>query len=92
VDNFALVAAARKHYRDLLEILDDRHGQEATLITSQLPVRRWHEIINDAIVADAILDRLAHNAWRLDAALRVSFQDLSVLELTVPDTTIKFGP
>jgi len=43
------------------EILDDRHGQEATLIASQFPVSQRHEIINDATVADAILDRLAHN-------------------------------
>jgi DNA replication protein DnaC len=40
----------------MLEILDDRHGQEATLITSQLPMSQWREIINDATVADAILD------------------------------------
>jgi DNA replication protein DnaC len=49
----------------LLEILDDRHGQSATLITSQFPVSQWHELINDAAVADAVLDRLVHNAYRL---------------------------
>ena len=52
--------------RDLLEILDDRQGQGATLITSQFPVSQWHEIIADATVADAILDRLVHNAYRLE--------------------------
>jgi len=49
----------------LLEVLDDRQGQGATLITSQLPVEEWHQIIGDATVADAIMDRLAHNAYRL---------------------------
>ena len=55
-----------KQYRDLLEILDDRQGLGATLITSQFPVDQWHGVINDATVADAILDRLVHNAYRLD--------------------------
>jgi DNA replication protein DnaC len=66
IDDFGLVAATGKQYRDLLEILDDRHGQGATLITSQFPVSQWHELINDATVADAILDRLVHNAYRLE--------------------------
>lgn len=55
IDDFGLVAVTSKQYRDLLEILDDRHGQGATLITSQFPVSQWHELINDATMADAIL-------------------------------------
>jgi DNA replication protein DnaC len=66
VDDFGLVAATGKQYRDLLEILDDRHGRGATLVTSQFPVKQWHELIGDATVADAILDRLVHNAYRLE--------------------------
>ena len=66
IDDFGLVSATGKQYRDLLEILDDRYGQGATLITSQFPVDQWHELINDATVADAILDRLVHNAYRLE--------------------------
>jgi DNA replication protein DnaC len=66
IDDFGLAAVAPKQYRDLLEILDDRHGQGATVITSQFPVNQWHELINDATVADAILDRLVHNAYRLE--------------------------
>lgn len=66
IDDFGLAAVAGKQYRDLLEILDDRHGLGATLITSQFPVDQWHGVINDATVADAILDRLVHNAYRLD--------------------------
>jgi DNA replication protein DnaC len=65
-DEFGLVVAVGKQYRDLLEILDDRHGRSATLITSQIPVSQWHELINGAPVADAILDRLVHNAYWLE--------------------------
>ncbi|GFE77677.1 IS21-like element helper ATPase IstB [Novosphingobium sp. TCA1] len=54
---------ARHH---LLEILEDRYGQRSTLVTSQLPVARWHQTINDPTYADAILDRLVHNANRLE--------------------------
>lgn len=58
----SLDAAAR---RDLLELLDDRHGQRSTLVTSQLPVDHWHEVIGDPTLADAILDRLVHSAYRI---------------------------
>lgn len=66
IDDFGLAAAVGKQYRDLLEILDDRHGVGGTLVTSQFPVNQWHEIIADATVADAILDRLVHNAYRIE--------------------------
>lgn len=58
----SLDASAR---RDLLELLDDRHGQRSTLVTSQLPVDHWHEVIGDPTLADAILDRLVHSAYRV---------------------------
>jgi DNA replication protein DnaC len=51
---------------DLLEILEERYGRRSTVITSQLPVDRWHEIIRDPTYADAILDRLVHNAHRVE--------------------------
>src|SRR3546814_6304167 len=57
-----LNANARHH---LLEILEDRYGNRSTLVTSQLPVTKWHELIGDATYADAILDRLVHNAHRV---------------------------
>lgn len=66
IDDFGLVSASGKLYRQFLEIIDDRHGCGATLITSQFPVAQWHDIIGDATVADAILDRLVHNAYRLE--------------------------
>jgi DNA replication protein DnaC len=65
IDDFGVASVTGKQYRDLLEILDDRHGLGSTLITSQFPVEEWHGVINDATVADAILDRLVHNAYRL---------------------------
>ena len=49
----------------VLEILEDRHGRGSTMVTSQLPVEHWHEIVGDPTIADAILDRLVHNAHRL---------------------------
>ena len=54
---------AERH--DLLEILDDRYGNRSTIITSQLPVAKWHDYLGDPTVADAICDRLLHNAHRL---------------------------
>ncbi len=66
IDDLGIASVPSKAYRDLLEVLDDRQGQGATIITSQFPVKEWHELIGDATVADAILDRLVHNAYRLE--------------------------
>jgi DNA replication protein DnaC len=52
--------------RDLMEIIEERHGRAATLVTSQLPVKAWHDLIGEPTFADAILDRLVHNAYRLE--------------------------
>jgi DNA replication protein DnaC len=51
--------------RDLLEILDDRYATHATVVTSQLDVEHWHQALGDPTLAEAILDRLVHNAHRL---------------------------
>ena len=66
IDDLGIASVVGKQYRDLLEILDDRQGQGATLITSQFPVEQWHQVIADPTVADAILDRLVHNAYRIE--------------------------
>ena len=50
----------------LLEIIEDRHGRKSTIISSQLPVAKWYEVIGDSTVADAILDRMVHAAHRLE--------------------------
>jgi DNA replication protein DnaC len=66
VDDLGIASVPGKLYREFLEMLDDRQGQGATLITSQFPISQWHEIIADPTVADAILDRLVHNAYRIE--------------------------
>jgi len=66
LDDWGLVTLTADHRRDLLEILDDRHGKKSTIVTSQLPIKLWHESINDGTLADAILDRLIHNAHRIE--------------------------
>jgi DNA replication protein DnaC len=66
IDDLGLAPAKTKPYRDLLEVVDDRIGRGATLLTSQYPVAQWHEVIGDPTVADALLDRLVHNAYRLE--------------------------
>ena len=63
--DFAVCAQTLEDVRDLLEILDDRYDRRSTLITSQLPVDQWHAYLGDRTVADAILDRLIHNAYRI---------------------------
>jgi DNA replication protein DnaC len=65
LDDFGLAPLADQTVRDLLEILDDRYDRRSTLITSQLPVDQWHAYLGDRTVADAILDRLIHNAYRI---------------------------
>jgi DNA replication protein DnaC len=65
LDDWGLSVLTAAERRDLLEILEDRHGRASTIVTSQLPVDAWHEVIGDPTLADAILDRLVHNAHRL---------------------------
>jgi DNA replication protein DnaC len=66
LDDWGLAPLSAEHRRDLLELLDDCHGQRSALVTSQLPLEQWHEIIGEPTLADAILDRLVHNAYRLN--------------------------
>jgi len=66
LDDYGLATLGAEQRYDLLEILEDRHGIHSTLVTSQLPVDHWHEIISDATLADAILDRLVHNAHSIN--------------------------
>lgn len=66
LDDWGLEPLDAKARHDLLEILEERYGRRSTIITSQLPIAAWHEVIGDPTYADAILDRLVHNAHRLD--------------------------
>ena len=65
LDDWGLAPVAEMERRDLLEILEDRHGNRSTLLTSQLPVARRHDHLGDPTIADAICDRLLHNAHQL---------------------------
>jgi DNA replication protein DnaC len=80
LDDWGVAMLTDSARRDLLEILDDRYNQRSTIITSQLKVDDWHESIGDPILADAILDRLVHNAHKLDLSgesIRKSKRDLT---------------
>jgi len=66
IDDLGLAATGAKPYRELLEIIDDRMGQGSVVITSQFPVSQWHELVGDATVADALMDRLVHQAYRIE--------------------------
>jgi DNA replication protein DnaC len=63
IDDWGITPPSAEGRRDILEILDDRHNRRSTLVTSQLPVAAWHGYLNEPTVADAILDRLVHNAY-----------------------------
>jgi len=66
IDDWGLSKLVKEQRHDLLEIFEDRHGLRSTLIAGQLPVEHWHEIIGEPTLADAILDRLVHNAYKFD--------------------------
>lgn len=66
LDDFGLQPLDNKARMMLMEIIEDRHSRKSTIISSQLPVAKWYEIIGDSTVADAILDRMVHSAQRLE--------------------------
>ncbi len=66
LDDFGLEPLDAGARHDLLEILEERYGRRSTIVTSQLPLSAWHEVIGDPTYADAILDRLVHNAHRIE--------------------------
>jgi len=62
IDDWGLAKLSDRERRDILEVLEDRHGISSTIVSSQIPVEKWHDIIGDPTIADAVLDRLIHNA------------------------------
>lgn len=66
LDDWGFSKLTDEHRQDLLEILEDRHGLRSTVVASQLPTESWHEIIGNPTLADAILDRLIHNAYKIN--------------------------
>jgi len=66
LDDFGLAPLTTEQQRDLLEIIEDRYDRRSTLVTSQLPVKHWHDILADPTLADAIMDRLVHNGYKIE--------------------------
>nr|WP_311954661.1 ATP-binding protein [Mucilaginibacter terrae] len=66
LDDFGLQPFDAQNRAALMEIIEDRHGKASLVITSQLPVSKWHEVIGEKTIADAILDRIVHSAHRLE--------------------------
>lgn len=65
LDDFGLAHLDQQQRLDLMEIIEDRHGKAATVIASQLPIGSWYEVIGDDVIADGILDRLVHGAYKI---------------------------
>jgi DNA replication protein DnaC len=66
LDDFGLTHLEQQQQMDLMEIIEDRHGKASTIIASQLPVGSWYDVISEASIADAILDRLVHSSYRIE--------------------------
>jgi len=66
LDDFGLVNLDQQQRIDMMEIIEDRHNKCSTIITSQVPVAKWHEIIGDDTLSDAILDRVVHTSHRIE--------------------------
>jgi len=66
LDDFGLAPLTAEQQRDLLEIIEDRYDRRSTLVTSQLPVKHWNDILADPTLADAIMDRLVHNGYKIE--------------------------
>lgn len=66
LDDFGMASLDPGACRDLLEVVDDRHGKKSIAISAQLPVANWHDIFEDATIADAVLDRLVNSAHRIE--------------------------
>jgi DNA replication protein DnaC len=66
LDDFGLIHLEKQQQLDLMEVIEDRHAKAATIIVSQLPVANWFDVIGEATIADAILDRLVHTSYRIE--------------------------
>ena len=65
LDDLAIAPLTASQRNDFMELIEDRHGLRSTLVASQLPIEHWHDYLSEPTLADAILDRLLHNAHRL---------------------------
>lgn len=70
IDDWGLAKLGDKERRDILEVLEDRHGISSTIVASQIPAEKWHDTIGDPTIADAVLDRLVHNAHMIAMSMK----------------------
>ncbi|MBK1736309.1 AAA family ATPase [Halorhodospira abdelmalekii] len=87
LDDFGLGALDDTDRRELLELLEDRYRRRSTVIASQLPIAQWYEVIGDATLADAILDRVVHNSYRLEMQGESMRRSQDALEATTSEST-----
>jgi DNA replication protein DnaC len=66
IDDFGLSHLDQQQQMDLMEMIEDRHGKSSTIIASQLPVESWYDVLGEETLADAIMDRLVHTAYRIE--------------------------
>lgn len=66
LDDFGLTHLDKQQQLDLMEIIEDRHGKKSTIVSSQLPIKSWYDVIGEATIADAILDRLINTSYRIE--------------------------
>ncbi len=66
IDDFGIQPFDHQSRLSLLEVIEDRHGKRSSIFTSQVPIKQWHDVIGEQTVADAILDRIVHNAHRIE--------------------------
>ena len=86
LDDFAMRSITSQQSADFLEVIEDRSQRRSTIVTSQMPVKQWHEVLGDATIADAILDRLIHNAFRIELHGQ---QSVRALQTADPGTAAK---
>ena len=80
IDDWGLNPLSDTERNDILEVLEDRYRSRSTIVASQIPIDRWHEMIGNPTIADAILDRIVHNAYKLDlkgGSMRKNMSDLT---------------
>jgi hypothetical protein len=91
LDDFAMAPLKDAERRDFLEICDDRYQRRSLILTSQMPLAHWHEQIGDPTVADSILDRLVHNAHRIELKRRIHAQEKAQAGRGGPAVNTGFG-
>jgi DNA replication protein DnaC len=89
IDDFAIAPIGPQERYDLLELIDDRVGSRASILTSQLPVAEWHDYIGDPTLADAILDRLVHQSHRIHLEAKDSLRGREAAKAAKATATAK---